>query len=49
MSHVGEMSRRIEWSKNEFSYRLPPEPTPVGARRSASRFAVFGQAWLFVR
>ena len=23
-----------------------PEPTPVGACRSASRFTVFGPAWL---
>jgi thiol-disulfide isomerase/thioredoxin len=34
------------WLKNEFSHRLSPEPTPVVAGCSASRFTVFGLVWL---
>jgi len=29
MAHFDETSRWMEWSKNEFSHRLPPEPTPL--------------------
>jgi hypothetical protein len=35
MGNFDETSRRIEWSKNEFSHRLSPEPTAVGAVSSA--------------
>ena len=35
MENFDEVSRRIEWSKNEFSHRLSPEPTAVGAVSSA--------------
>jgi hypothetical protein len=31
MENFDEMSRRIEWSKNEFSHSLSPEPTGSGA------------------
>jgi hypothetical protein len=31
MENFDEVSRRIEWSKNEFSHRLAPEPTGIGA------------------
>src|ERR1039457_7109516 len=31
MANFDEVSRRIRWSKNEFSHRLTPEPTAVGA------------------
>ena len=30
MKSFVEMSRRMQWSKNEFSHRLSPEPTAVG-------------------
>jgi hypothetical protein len=46
MENFDEVSRRIEWSKNEFSHSLSPEPTPVGAGSSAARFTVSGPAWL---
>ena len=46
MADFDESGRWIEWSKNEFSHRLAPEPTPVGAGRSAARSTVFGPAWL---
>jgi len=29
MRYVVEMSRRIQWSKNEFSHSLSPEPPPI--------------------
>ena len=32
-----EMRRRIQWSENEFSHSLSPEPTVVGAVHAASR------------
>jgi hypothetical protein len=35
MAHFDETSRWMEWSKNEFSHRLAPEPTAVGAVSSA--------------
>jgi ankyrin repeat protein len=35
MTHFDETSRRIRWSENEFSHSLSPEPTAVGAGRSA--------------
>jgi hypothetical protein len=35
MENFDEMSRQIEWSKNEFSHRLSLEPAPVGAFGSA--------------
>jgi hypothetical protein len=31
MKSFVEMSRRIQWLKNEFSHRLSPEPTAVAA------------------
>ena len=31
MKSFVEMSRRIQWSRNEFSHRLSPEPAAVGA------------------
>ena len=31
MKSFVEMSRRIQWSKNEFSHSLSPEPAAVGA------------------
>jgi hypothetical protein len=34
MENFDEVSRRIEWSKNEFSHRLAPEPTAVSSSRS---------------
>jgi hypothetical protein len=34
MRNFDEMSRRIRWSKNEFSHSLSPEPTPFGHRSS---------------
>ena len=34
MENFDEVSRRIEWSKNEFSHKLSPEPTAVSSSRS---------------
>jgi hypothetical protein len=31
MKSLVEMSRRIQWSKNEFSHSLSPQPAAVGA------------------
>jgi len=46
METFDKMSRRIQWFQNEFSHSLSPEPTPVGAGRSASRVTVSDSAWL---
>ena len=46
MGNFDEMSRRIEWSKNEFSHRLSPEPTAVGAVSSAVAVHVTSRRWL---
>ena len=51
MKSFVEMSRRIQWSKNEFSHRLSPEPTAVGAgchRATGSAVAVHvaSRRWL---
>jgi hypothetical protein len=46
MATFDETSRRIEWSKNEFSHRLSPEPTAVGACRSAIAVHVASRRWL---
>ena len=46
MANFDEMSRRIRWSKNEFSHRLSPEPTAVGAGRSAVAVPAASRRWL---
>jgi hypothetical protein len=46
MENFDEVSRRIEWSKNEFSHSLSPEPTAVGAGRSAVAVHVKSRRWL---
>ena len=46
MENFDEVSRRIEWSKNEFSHRLSPEPTAVGAVSSAVAVPVASRRWL---
>jgi hypothetical protein len=46
MGNFDETSRRIEWSKNEFSHRLSLQATRDGAFSSASRFMRFGPACL---
>jgi hypothetical protein len=46
MANFDETSRRIEWSKNEFSHRLSLEPTPVVALSSAFAVDITGPAWL---
>ena len=37
-ANFDEMSRRIQWSENEFLHSLSLEPTGVGAVSSAARF-----------
>ncbi|MGA2869865.1 MAG: hypothetical protein ABSF34_12000, partial [Verrucomicrobiota bacterium] len=44
MGNFDEMSRRIRWSKNEFSHSLSPEPTAVGA---AVAIHAVSRRWLF--
>jgi hypothetical protein len=46
MTHFDEVGRRIRWSKNEFSHRLSPEPTAVGAVRSAVAVHIASRRWL---
>jgi hypothetical protein len=46
MENFDEMSRRIRWSKNEFSHSLSPEPTAVGAVSSAIAVHVASRRWL---
>jgi hypothetical protein len=46
MANFDERSRRIEWSKNEFSHRLSLQATRDGRLSSASRFTSFGPACL---
>ena len=46
MANFDEISRRIRWSKNEFSYGLSPSPTAVGAGRSAGAVRVARRRWL---
>jgi hypothetical protein len=45
MRYVVEMSRWIQWSKNEFSHGLSPEPTAVGAGRSAVAINAANRRW----
>jgi hypothetical protein len=45
MGNVVKISRRIGWSENEFSHRLSPEPTAVGAGRSAVAVHVASRRW----
>jgi len=47
MTHFDETSRRMGWSKNEFSHRLSPEPTAVGACRYAVAVHVASRRWLY--
>ncbi len=50
MTHFDETSRWMGWPKNEFSHRLSPEPTAVGAGSSAVAVHVASRRWLsFVR
>jgi len=46
MEHFDETRRRIRWSKNEFSQSLSPEPTAVGACRSAVAVLATSRRWL---
>ena len=46
MGNFDEMRRCIGWSKNEFSHRLSPEPTAVGAVSSAIAVHVTSRRWL---
>ena len=46
MENFDEVSRRIEWSKNEFSHSLSLEPTAVGACSSAVAVPVASRRWL---
>ena len=46
MTHFDEVSRRIRCSKNDFSHRLSPEPTAVGAFSSAVAVRVAVRLWL---
>src|ERR1039457_2630063 len=46
MTHFDETSRWMEWSKNDFSHRLSPGPTAVGAGRSAVAVHVASRRWL---
>jgi hypothetical protein len=46
MADFDESGRWIEWSKNEFSHRLSPEPTAVGACSSAIAVHVASRRWL---
>jgi hypothetical protein len=45
MENFYEMSRRIRWSENEFSHSLSPEPTAVGACRSAVAVHAASRRW----
>jgi hypothetical protein len=47
--HFDETSRRVGWSKNEFSHSLPLEPTPVGRFSSAFAVDITSPAWLSSR
>ena len=46
MGNFDKMSRRIRWSKNEFSHSLSPEPTAVGVVSSAVAVHVASWRWL---
>jgi hypothetical protein len=46
MANFDETSRRIEWSKNEFSHRLSLHATRDGRLSSASRLMAFPPACL---
>ena len=46
MENFDEVSRRIEWSKNEFSHSLSLQATRDGRSSSASRFTLVGPACL---
>jgi len=45
MARFDELSRWIGWSKNEFSHRLAPEPTAVGAVSSILRGFRHKKGW----
>jgi hypothetical protein len=45
MQSLVEMSRRMQWSKNEFSHSLSPEPTAVGAGSSAVAVHIASRRW----
>jgi hypothetical protein len=50
MQSFVEMATRIQWSKNEFSPSLSPEPAPIGAFCFAQELPVHQTAssvWLF--
>jgi hypothetical protein len=49
MTHFDEMSRRIQWSKIEFSHSLSSEPTPDGALNPHSRLTVWAARLSFCR
>src|SRR5208283_6083846 len=44
--HFDGSGRWMGWSKNEFSHSLSPEPTAVGACRSAVAVHVASRRWL---
>ena len=46
MENFDEVSRRIEWSKNEFSHSLSLQATRDGRSSSASQFTLVGPACL---
>jgi hypothetical protein len=47
MTHFDEMSRRIQWSKIEFSHSLSPEPTPITTSVPHSRLTVTAARLIF--
>jgi hypothetical protein len=49
MTHFDETSRWMEWSKNEFSHRLSPEPTPIALFVPPSRLTVSAARFSFFR
>jgi hypothetical protein len=49
MRCVVEMSRRIQWSKNEFSHSLSPEPTPIAVLVPPSRLTDMAARLSFCR
>ena len=46
MGNFDKSSRRMRWSKNEFSHRLSLQATRDGVSSSASRFTLVGPACL---
>jgi hypothetical protein len=49
MKNFDEMSRRIRWSKNEFSHSLSPEPTPIMSSVPHSRLTNWAARLSFCR